>query len=95
MQYTLFNSLLEKEETLSLLSEPMHIREERETIERTLAILKKASNILKRDTDISKCYNIFFNYFSLIMSFIFEHPPDELVVIRLVYIFFLKAQAFC
>jgi hypothetical protein len=56
--------MLEKEDTLNLLTEvknhiyiylkPAHIKDERDTILRTLEILRKAQNILKRDTDISK-----------------------------------------
>lgn len=59
--------MLDKEETLTLLSEPLIVKEERDTIHRTMEILRKAQNILKRDTDIYKCFfSPFINNFSLI-----------------------------
>jgi len=36
-----------------LIGEPPHIREERETINKTLAVLKKANKVLKRDPDLA------------------------------------------
>jgi len=38
---------------MSLIGEPAHIAEERETINKTLAVLKKANKILKRDPDLA------------------------------------------
>lgn len=45
--------MLAKEENLNLLTEPSHIREERDTVSKTLTILKKAQKVLKRDPDLA------------------------------------------
>lgn len=53
MQYQIYNEMMKKQESIDLLSEPPHIREERETICKTLEVLRNAIKILKRDPDLA------------------------------------------
>jgi len=49
LQYSLYNDFIKNQELLDSIGEPPHIAEERETINKTLATLRKAQKILKTD----------------------------------------------
>jgi len=53
MQYQLYNEIMKNEELMTVLGEPSHIAEERETIQKTLLVLRKAQKVLKRDPDLA------------------------------------------
>ena len=51
MQLQLYNQLYKNTEMASILNEPEHIRGERESIMKTMTVLKNAQKVLKRDPE--------------------------------------------
>jgi hypothetical protein len=49
--------MMKNEEEMAKLGEPSHIAEERKTIKATLAVLRKAEKVLKRDPDLATHHN--------------------------------------